>query len=234
MSTRQDYITAIGHLVGGELPLGEPEKIFAINSAVKRYSRIKPKVTVEDEAGAGVFDYALTILASWSDDFSSIRQVEYPVDATQEEPNIIDADDWIIYEKPTGKYLRFLVSVPAATETIRITYTAPHACTDVVSTIPDGDKEAVQMLAAAIYCEMLAAYYAQTQDSTIMADSVDHKSKAAEYSARAKRFFLLYKEHLGVTDEATTPAAASVASLDMKYPGGAERLTHPSWARKRR
>ena len=29
MTTRQDYITALGHLVGGSLPLGEAEKIFA-------------------------------------------------------------------------------------------------------------------------------------------------------------------------------------------------------------
>jgi len=234
MSTRQDYITAIGNLVSGDLPLGEAEKIFAISAAVKKYSGHRPLIIAEDEDGNGSFDYALTLLESWTDGFSEIRSVEYPVDDTSEAANTLDDDDWAIYQKPEGKCLRFLADTPSATEDIRITYTALHTCTDAACTIPANDEEALQILAAGIFCEMIAAYYAQTQDSTIMADSVNHKSKAAEYASRAKRFALLYKEHLGLKEDDLTPAAAAVADLDMKYPGGMERLTHPRRQRVKR
>lgn len=64
MSTRQDYITALGSLVQGKFPLGETEKILAIGIAVKEHSRHRPRIVVEDETGAAAFDYVLTALAA--------------------------------------------------------------------------------------------------------------------------------------------------------------------------
>jgi hypothetical protein len=125
MSTRQDYLTAVGLLVGGELPLGETEKIFAIGAAVKKYSGHRPRIVAEDEAGTGGFDYALTLLEDWLEGFSVIKTVEYPVDDTDEAPDVLTDDAWRIYLKPAGKCLRFLDGKPATTETFRVTYTAP-------------------------------------------------------------------------------------------------------------
>lgn len=226
MSTKQDYITAIGNLVAGDLPLGEPERIFAINKAVKKYSADSPREVTEDEAGDGGFDYALTILAAWSEKFSSIKKVEYPVDDTAENANVLADDAWQIYKKPAGSYLRLLEATPAATEAMRITYTALHVCDDAQCTIPAVDEEAVQILAAAVFCDMLATYYAQSQDSTIQADSVDHKSKAAEYAARARSYRKEYFDHMGIV-----PGAAAAASVtrdqDTKPSWRGDGLTHP-------
>ena len=209
MSKRQDFITAISNLVGGELPLGETEKIFAISKAVKKYSGDRPREIIEDETGAGAFDYAVTLLASWTEGFSSIKKVEYPVDDTSKTPDILADDAWTIYKKPAGNYLRFLEDKPAATESMRITYTALHVCDDTQSTIPTVDEEAVQMLAAAGFCDMLAAYYSQTQDSTIQADSVDHKSKASEYASRARTYKKEYTDHLGIIAGSVAPASVT-------------------------
>ncbi len=63
MSTQQDYITALGSLVQGEYPPGEAAKILAVGQAVKTYSKHRPRIVVEDEAGTGVFDYAVSLLA---------------------------------------------------------------------------------------------------------------------------------------------------------------------------
>ncbi|MBP8980847.1 MAG: hypothetical protein KBG09_06345 [Syntrophobacterales bacterium] len=224
MSTRQDYITAIGNLVGGEVPLGEAEKIMAINAAVKTYSGHRPRIVVEDENGNGGFDYPLSLLADWSEGFSIIKTIEYPVDDTSETASVLEDDAWRIYEKPTGKYLRFLEDKPTATEDVRITYTALHICTDLTCTVPDGDEEAVQALAAANFCDMLAAYYAQTRDSLIQADSVDHKSQAGEYAARARTYRKYYDDHLGVKGG---PIPASVTrDQDINGSWGADRMTH--------
>jgi len=48
--------------------------------AIKDHSRHRPLVVIEDEAGDGGFDYAVSDLASWAPGFSVIKTVEYPVD----------------------------------------------------------------------------------------------------------------------------------------------------------
>jgi hypothetical protein len=225
--TRQDYIAAVGQLVQGETgPIGEADKILAVNMAVKEHSRHRPRIVVEDEDGTGGFDYAVSGLASWSDGFSVISQVEYPVDDTDETPDILQDDAWIMYDKPAGKYLRFLEDKPATDEDFRVTYTALHICTDASCTIKSVDDEAVQVLAASYFCDMLATYYAQSQDSTIQADSVDHTSKSRDYAARAKSYRKYYFDHLGI-EEGKAPAASVTRDQDTIPSWRTDRMTHP-------
>ncbi len=226
--TRQDYLTAIDNLVpgGSELPLGQAEKIMAIAMAVKEHSRHNPQILVQDITGAGTFDYALSGLTYYSDGFSQVRSVEYPVDDTDETPDILVDSGWMIYQKPAGKYLRFLEDSPSATESIRVTYTALHTCTDSASTIQEIDDEAVQSLASSKFCEMLATYYAQTGDSSMAADSVDHKSKSSEYSSRARLYRKMYYDHIG-TKEGSVIAASATIDWDNSPSWGTDRATHP-------
>jgi len=225
-SVRDDYITALGNLVGGDLPLGETEKIFAINAALKKYSGHRPRIAVEDEDGTGGFDYQLSLLTEWTDGFSTIKSVEYPVDDTVETAAILQEDAWTLYQKPSGKCLRFLDTKPPATEDFRVTYTTLHVCSDAACTIPPCDEEAVQILAAALFCDMLAAYFSQTQDSTIRADSVDHKSKGSEYAARARAYRKMYFDHLGIK-EGETPAASVTKDQDLSGSWAGDKMTHP-------
>jgi len=224
--TRQDYITAVGNLVKGELPLGEPEKIMAVGIAVKEYAKHCPRIIVEDESGAAAFDYVLTALAAWSEGFSTIKKVEYPVDDTEAAASVLQDDAWTIYQKPAGKCLRFLEDEPAAAESFRVTYTALHTCTDTACTVEAAAEEAVQLLAAAHFCNMVATYYAQTQDSTIQADSVDHKSKTQEYAARARAYRKMFFDYMGI-DEGKTPAASVTRDQDAATSHRGDQLTHP-------
>ena len=227
MTILDDYIAAVGQLVQGEIPLGEPEKIMAISAAVKTHSKHRPRIVVDDITGDGGFDYLIaTYLTSWADDLSVIRSVEYPVDDTKQNAELLDEDEWEIYETSAGKYLRFLDASPPATESARVTYTALHTCTDAACSISAFDEEAVQALAAAFFCDMLATYYAQSQDATIDADSVDHTSKSRDYAARAKSMRKIYQDHMGIKD-GSPKAACHVQDQDVNYPGGMDRLTHP-------
>ncbi|MDY7034551.1 MAG: hypothetical protein SV375_00085 [Thermodesulfobacteriota bacterium] len=225
MTTRQEYITAVEKLVPGEHPIGEAEIILAIGMAMKGHSRHSPREVIEDVAGDGSFDYAVSGFASWSDGFSVIRQVEYPVDDTDEDPDILQDDKWMIYEKPAGKCLRFLTTTPDTGEEMRLTYTALHTCTDSACTVNDFDEEVVQALAAAFFCDMLATYYAQTGDSTIDADVVDHKSRSRDYEARAKAYRKLYFDHLGI-EPGETPAASVTRDQDRTPSWQTDHLTH--------
>ena len=227
MSTKQDYIDAINSLVGGEIPLGEADKEAAINMAIKKHSKHRPQIVVEDFDGDGGFDYAISSFASWSDGFSVIKEVEYPVDDDDQTPDILQNDEWRIYEKPAGKVLRFLENEPTADEDFRVTYTALHTCMYTACTVEAFDEEAVHALCAAYFCDMLATYYAQSQDSTIAADSVDHTSKSRDYAARAKAYRKMYFDHLGVK-EGQAPAASVTMDQDLKGSWASDKLTHKS------
>jgi len=169
-------------------------------------------------------------LASWSDGFSVMKQVEYPVDDDDETPDVLEDGAWMVYVKPTGKFLRFLEDTPASGESARVTYAAVHICDDSTDTVDVFDVEAVQALASAFFCDMLATYYAQNQDSVIDADSVDHTSKSKDYAARAAKNRKIYFDHMGLKEGKPKPAC-HVQDQDVIYPSGLDRLTHP---RKRR
>jgi hypothetical protein len=225
MTTRYDYLEAVDNLVGGEIPLGEGEKGLALDLAVKEHSRYRPQVIAEDVTGDGGFDYALSDLASWSEGFSAIQSVEYPVDDDDENADILQEEQWQIYRKPAGRVLRLLEDTPETDEEIRITYTALHTCTDSTCTVETIDEEAVQALASGYFCSMLATYYAQSTDSTIAADSVDHKSKSQEYAARSRALRKVYFDHLGIKEGQRKPASVT-RDQDTMPSWRADHLTH--------
>lgn len=230
MGTIQDYIAAVGTLVPGTLPLGDPEKIKAVTRALSTHSRYRPRRIVEDVQGAGVSDYAVSLFLSWEEGFSRVLQVEYPVPASGV-AELLEDEDWMVYEAPAGKLLRFLAHTPAVGQTFRAAYTVPHRFDlEGNSSVAEADEEAVHELAAAYYCEMLATYFAQDQDSTIAADSVDHTSKSKAYAGRAKDYRARYNEHMGIRGDGPPPVSMN-QDQDVVYPTGWDRLTHP---RKRR
>ena len=231
MSNRQEYIAEVKKLVpGANHPIGEPEIIKAIQKAINTHSKHRPRIVVEEVAGDEGFDYAVADLAAWADDFSVVRQVEYPVDDTDEEAEILEEDEWEIFETSSGKFLRFLANTPDTTEEFRVTYTARHTCTDDDCSVAGGDDEAVQSLAAAHFCQMLATAYAQDQDSTVGADRVDDLSKSARYGRMRREYRAEYNEHMGIKDGKPKPASMN-QDQDVMYPTGHDRLTHPKYRR---
>ena len=196
-----------------------------IQEAVKAYSKHRPREVVKDITGAGTYDYSIgTNLASWIDDFSIIKSIEYPAD--QRTPEYVDEDDYLIYRKETDLFIRFLADSPTASQKIRVMYTALHILSEALNTVPLGDQDALCNLAASLCSQALASFYAQTSDPTIGADSVNYRSKSQEYGSRAKDQKKLYMDHLGLKDGDVAPASVRKA-VDVTYPGGADRLTHP-------
>jgi len=231
MATQAQYLEELDKLVPGSLSLGDAEKLKAIKKALETHSKYRPRRIVEDVSGADAFDYALASLSCWDADFSRILSIEYPVDEAGTAVNEIDNEDWTIYEKPTGLFLRFLGLMPETGKSIRLTYTARHKMAEEdpepACTVPAADTEAVQALSAAYFCRMLAASYAQDQDSTIAADSVDHSSKRREYEAQAAKYRAEYDEHVGVSKDGGPKPACLIQDQDVSYPNGWDRLTHP-------
>ncbi|MDY7033990.1 MAG: hypothetical protein SVY10_19015 [Thermodesulfobacteriota bacterium] len=190
-----------------------------INEAVSRYSRARPRIIAEDITGDGGHDYNLP--TGWDEDFSTVLQIEFPVDNVP--ADLLEAEDYTIYQAVTGKKLRLLSDAPSATESFRVTHTALRDAT----TIPDADIDALACLAASLCCDDLANAFAQVSNSTFGADSVDHRSISDRFASRAKKLMALYKDHMGIRDDASVPPASAVKDLDRDYPWGEDRLTHP-------
>jgi len=212
--------------------LDQPKKDAAITEAVSEHSRHRPHAKVADVAGDGAtFDIPLGAaggVPDWQEGFSVVRQVEYP--AGEREPILLERDAWREYVTPTGRVLRLHTITPQTGETVRISYAILHTVSALAGTIPDADFDSVVNLAGSIAAHMLAMSFAQAGDSTIAADSVDHKSKSAEYAARARDLRGLYFRHMGITDEKGA-AAASVTADWGRTPGDQEYLTHPKGSR---
>ena len=91
------------------------------------------------------------------------------------------------------------------------------------ASLPLSDLEAVANLAASFCLRQLASAFGQTGDSTIQADSVNYRSKCDEFRRLADSYEALYKNHLGLKDGDTVPAASVTARpAETKRP----RLTH--------
>ena len=187
----------------------------AITEALNRYSGNRPRLVVADIAGSGGSDYPVP--TGWVEGLSVVESIEYP--AGQNPEIILDDDDWRLYRSPAGLKIRLIEATPQAGETIRTLYTAGHTEATVLAM----DLEAVANLAASICLRMLAAAYGQSSDSTIMADSVNYRSKGDEFARRAKELEGLYRAHIGVKENDTTPAACSTARSQKSRQ---TRLTH--------
>lgn len=187
----------------------------AIDGALERYSRHKPKVLVVD-VDADLLP-GLPLPAAWVEEFSTIKQVEYPVGS--QPPQILDAADWYLYRAPQGWRLYLVGEQPAFGATARLTITTLRNAGD----IPAGDLDAVTCLAAASCLETLASLFVQTSDPTIQADVVNYRTKSGEAAARAKRLRQLYQEHIGIGAESSVAAAGAVAAPPRT---SRSRLTH--------
>ena len=175
----------------------------AIAEALNRYSKHRPRLVVDDVAGQDGPDIALP--EGWVNDFSNIDSIEFPIGNMPE--TRIDRVDWRFYKTPTDTFIRFAAARPASVEEVRVTFTA----LPLEAPLPPVDVEAVANLAASFCCGQLARHYGQTSDPTIQADVVNYRSKGDEYARRAKELEAQYKNHVGIKESDTTPAAMAVA-----------------------
>ena len=185
--------------------LSDPDDLTSsATEALNRYSKARPLEVVVDIPGSGSHDCNLP--DDWIEGFSSIIQVEYPVDSIP--ARVIDRRHYLMYSSPNGKKLRIMIANPTADEMVRQTYTILHS----EDSVPPVDLEAVANLAASICLRQLAAAFGQTSDSTIQADTVNYRSKADEFRRLADSLEGLYRSHLGIKDNDTVAAASVTAT----------------------
>lgn len=225
MATLDDFDTKLRMVIQDQAEVLDPGQREAfILEAVQKYSQKRPQVLVKEITGDGSYDYALP--TAWVEGFSVAQRVEYP--AGEQEPVILDDNDWTIYQSATARKLRFLTCSPGVGEKINLTITAPHSLTGSASTVPAADQDAVINLAGALCCYALSRKYAQTSEPSIAADAVNYGSKSGEYAKRGKELEKLYNDHLApAAKDGGLPAASVSGDWDQDAGWGGDRLTHP-------
>ena len=229
MSTRQDFVIKIGYYVGGTLPLGNSEKEQAIALAVDFHSRISPRLISVDVTGTGAFEYKCsTYLTSWVENFSIIKSVEYPVDDTDETPDMM-LDEQLIkdYKKSNETYFRFLDDVPPTTESFRVNYTTRHTVSDATSTIPAQEENSFVLMSSALFCKMIAGYYAQQGDSSIGADAARNDDLTSRYLKMYSSYKKDYNDLMGIDKNNLIQAASITMDQDADASWQTDKLTHP-------
>ena len=86
---------------------------------------------------------------------------------------------------------------------------------------PAQDFFAICYLAAGLCAQAISDRYSRTSDSTISVDSVDHLSRADQWSRRARELISLYEQHIGLLagDGAGVAAAGEFVDWDTSPPG---------------
>lgn len=191
-----------------------------------RYSQARPLHQVADLAGDGVtFEWEIdsTNLPGWVPNFSVIDQVEYPAD--QRDPSVLEKDDWWIYRRSNSSLrLRLAALVPASGQLVRVSYTVPHA--EDGSDVPDADFYGVVNLSAALAASRLHALYNQLGDSSVGADAVDYRNKAAQYRLLGQDLDKAFQVAFGMNLDQPQPAAGAVAEWRTDEEAGGRRLLH--------
>jgi hypothetical protein len=206
----------------------------AISAAVAKYQTDRPRLVTADVTGNGTPYYVLVgtgaLLASWSDQFSVIERIEYPAEAVGADyvPTYLSRqDDWHEeYRDASKTYLRLRTVSPSASETLRITYTAPHTHTSVTDTVPAADLEALYDLAAHYACLELGTKMAGSSDSVISADSVNYRDSQLRYRQQAQEWLASYNRRMGIAageaggSGGGKPGASAVADWDRGLQNG--------------
>ncbi len=205
---RSDIEELVADLVPDVSRLRDGAVDRALDEAVRRYSKDRPRRLVRDCVATG--GALLIPPAGWEAE-SRIVAVEWPVGTIP--PTIRRPGDVVPYHQPdaTIRLQCRTVPPPGPGDTVRLTFTVAHSA----DSVPVDDRTAVAALAAATLLEQLAVATAGDTDSTISTDSADHKTASDRYAARARAARKVYDDHLGGGDGGPVRPAGAAAQAQV-------------------
>ena len=148
MATRTATITTVQSLLQINTSiLASTDAGIAVDNAVMEYSKDRPYEVVDHLEGNAVFEYDIAYyLANWIEDFSVVKNVEYP--AHSQVPELIDDIDWEVYKYDTSAYTLGTAASAATTVTMSTVIQAVFFKDDNSVYITDGTNSEVNWLTA--------------------------------------------------------------------------------------
>lgn len=209
----------------------------ALRDALAQYNRHRPRMLVEDVTL--VSTQALPLPSAWVAGFSDVLALEKLPETIP--PNLIAPTGYYSVMTPGGEAYRLIDAFDLGT-VLRVTFSAPHICTDAMDTTNPNDWEAIACWAAASLCDGLAAEAADNTAPTINADRADTSNPAREWAKRATQYRARFADLLGIQglqsggaggsgSAPLTPAAGTTAAWEMDSSNRLGWQTH--WRRFR-
>lgn len=201
----------------------------AFDIALREYSSDRPQEITDYLSGDGS-SYKFVLPRRWIHGFSRIVELEYPHDSSDDQTrNLLEPNDYEVRESSLGpqplRQLAFKAHTPdSGTDNIAIVYTTRHVHNDQGSTIPAEDFDALCWLASSNAALTLAAKMAASSDSTIAADSVQHRDGEQRWRSVAKEHKAKYDVHIKGDDK--VQAAGAVVDWDTSMSDKADMLYH--------
>lgn len=124
MATKTEMITLVQSLLQiSTSSLSSEDTEEAIDAALLHYSKDLPRDIYGQFAGQGEYNYDIAnVLDEWIDDFSVIKDIEYPVGS--QSPEEIEDIDWEVYDPDSSEYT---ISTASSAATSVTTATAAEA-----------------------------------------------------------------------------------------------------------
>lgn len=168
----------------------QADRDAVIKDGIKKYSRVRPVVIVQEYTAVDSNTYDLPI--QWLEGFSTISIIENPAD--QSPPVIEKEENYYISNTPTGKKLRFKYTKPSVGTLFWVSYTIMHTMDSTgASTVPDTDLDVVTYVASMLLCQTFAAFYATKANNSLQnVEIVGYESRVSEYKGLATTFKDLY------------------------------------------
>lgn len=160
-------------------------QVQAVAAWISRFAPRKVRSTLSGTSG-GSSDWRIAVPTSpaWVVGFSTLLRVEYPL---QQSRCFLAPSAYTLYPSPdAATHISFVSQPSAGTDNIGVDYTVPHTISASTTTIPANLQEVTETLLAHLACRIQANKTGYTTDPSIAADSVNYRSKGAEWAAIAK------------------------------------------------
>tara|TARA_R110000824_G_scaffold11715_3_gene51308 strand:- start:440 stop:1135 length:696 start_codon:yes stop_codon:yes gene_type:complete len=226
VKTQDDYVTRILDnldFVASEF-IDRTAIITALKTAVDWYSSDKPYEKIHSITGDSTNRYVLP--SDWSDSFSSIIYVEYPIG--NENPTLLDLEDVIVWEDASAKQFQFKFIKPTSADTLLVKYALLHTMSSTTNTVPDADFEAVCFLGTAHAAWEVAGRFIRERSSTGgIGGIVNFQTQTNQYKSYAQEMLKHYYQRMGINPKTGSKANLQIFDLDPQPAWGFDWLTHP-------
>lgn len=174
--------------------LSEADRKLLIKDVIKVYSKKRPLIQLQAYTGTSDNWYALP--TAWEDGFSSICEIEYPVENSPQD--LIPEKDYYISLMSEGKKIRFNRNNPGSSNTFWVKFLIRYTFDSLgISDIPESDQTAIAYLVMAIWCDAFATHFASKSDPSLAeAEAISYTSRVEEYTTKAGNWNTKYKNEL--------------------------------------
>lgn len=204
--TREDFIARIqmrlkfkSSVPGAE----EADIISALEAAVDRYSKDKPREKLHVITGDGTNRYALP--SDWESKFSTISYIEFPAgDNALNDPSLLDAVEYLVWEDASGEELQFRLRDINTGSVAWMKYTLRHTLDATTNTVPDSAFEAVSFLGTGYAALDIAAQSIRNRGSSEAGGQIiNFRTSSDMYKSFASEMIKMYYQRIGASaDEA--------------------------------